>query len=114
MCEANRHSASVPLDRNNRPAKTRQDMLLDRRFKLIAVCSRDPVWVAGSFNEFRRHWIAWNPELHGLIVDGVGAAQHFGAWISNVSVRPNRIQTSRATSLIVAVQYMRGAVAQDR
>ena len=104
----------MALERNDWPATARgQQKLIDRRFKLIVVGDDDPGRVVRGFNEFRRHWIAWGPQLHWAVVNGIAAAQNLGARISGVTIRTRRFQHTCTACFIIAMKYMRRAFAQD-
>ena len=42
--------------------------------------TNNPARIACGFDEFRRHRIAGHPQLHRLIIDGIGSTENFGAW----------------------------------
>ena len=64
-CQRHSHRAAMALERNLRPAKPRrQDVPFDCRLEVITVSRNEPIWISRGLNEFRRHRIARNPELH--------------------------------------------------
>jgi hypothetical protein len=83
----------VSLKRDLRPAEARRHyVLLDRRFEVIAVRDRNPVGIVCSFDEFRRLWIAGNPQLYWLVISSKSAAMNVRFRIGGVFVRPNALQ----------------------
>ena len=66
------------LERDQRPAVSRrQHVLLNRRLEMIAVRSQHPARIARSFDKFRRHRIAGDPQLHRVIIDGISNTENF-------------------------------------
>ena len=63
-----------------------QDVALDRILEVGAMGTDDPVGVACSRDELRRHRIAGCPQLHRLAVNRVGAAQDGGGGVHGVLV----------------------------
>jgi hypothetical protein len=72
------------------PAK--HDLLLDRGLEGIVMGGGDPARVLGSFNKLDWNPVTGTPELHGIIIDGIGAAQDFRAGITGIAVSANHLK----------------------
>ena len=114
--QAHRHGAAVALERDDRPAVARlQHVLLNGGFESVVVRNDNPSWIRCSFDEFRRDRIAWAPQLHGTVVDGICHAQNFRRRVSRIPVRADLLQVGLAPGLDVAKQDVRnGDVALAR
>ena len=76
--QARRLGAKVTLERNDRKAVAgMQHMLLNGAFESVVVRSYTPARIRRSFEEFRRNWVAPDPQLHGTVVDGKRHTQNF-------------------------------------
>src|SRR6516165_2407377 len=97
----------MPLNRNQRKAETWcENVLLDRRFEMVAVGSGVPIRVASSFEPHRRRRIAQKPELHRPVVDSIGRAQKFSGRVSRVLVYADLFQDCLAACFIITMQNM--------
>ena len=85
-------------------------MLLDRHFERRIVRNRNPVRIVGGFDEFRRHWIARQPELRRLVVDAVRATQNLGAGVGGIAMDSDFTEHQRAASFIITVEDVRSTV----
>jgi hypothetical protein len=70
------------------------DVMLNRGLKGVIVRAHDPVWICRSFDKFRRHWIAGDPQLHRFIVNGESAAEDFGAGIGRITVSADALSSN--------------------
>ena len=107
--QAHRHRAAVALERNDRPAATRrQHVLLDGGFECVVVRADNPARIRCSFDKFRRHRIARQPQLHRIIVDGECHADNLRRSIRRILGRADLPQADRAPGFDVAVQNVLG------
>ena len=80
--------------------------MFDRQLELRVMCADQPRWIIGGFQKFPGYRIPWQPELHRLIIDAEGAAQHFCAIISRVLPHPDLLELQHAASFVVPVQHV--------
>ena len=97
----------MALKRDQRPAEARRhDVLLDRGLEGVIVRAHDPAWICRRFDEFRRHWIAGNPQLHRFIVNGESTAENFGVGIGRIAVSADALEQRWTARLVISMQHM--------
>ena len=70
--QAHRHGAAVALERNERPADAGCSTCCSMAVSKASLCAATtPARIRRSFEEFRRNGVAWAPQLHGAVVDGI-------------------------------------------
>ena len=97
----------MALNRDRRPAiADRHDRLLDHSFKRVPEGGGVPVAALGGYDKFSRHWIAGTPELHWIVINGIGAAEHFGGGIGGIAGGTDSFQDCLAACFVVTMQDM--------
>ena len=62
--------------------------------------------IACGFDEFRRHWIAGDPQLHRIIINGIGCTKNISVGIGSVSMCANFAEDRAAACLTITVQHV--------
>ena len=95
----------MALERNKRKTKPgREDVPLNGRLEMIAMCGNNPAGIVRSLDEFRRYRVARQPELHWIVVDGIGCTENFGARIGGIFVRADKLQECPGARLTISMQ----------
>jgi hypothetical protein len=90
--ERYRHRATVALERNKRETKPeREDLPLNGRLEMIAVCGNSPARIVSGLNKLSRYRMARQPKLRRLIVNGIGGAENRSGRIGGVFVRADKL-----------------------
>ena len=80
----------MALNGNDWPTVTNmQNVPLDCTFKLIVMSNYNPVWITRGFHKLRRHRLAGEPQLHRIIINGIGGTDDVGARIGSIMMRAN-------------------------
>ena len=82
------------------------DVMLDRGLEGVVVRAYDPAWICRSFDKFRRHRIAGDPQSHRFIVNGKSAAEDFGAGIGRIAVIADVPEQQLTARFVISMQDM--------
>ena len=77
----------MTLGWNDGPVTTgMENVLFNRAFECIIMCSYNPTWIARGFDEFRRYRITGGPQLDRVMIDGISNTKDFGSGVRCIAM----------------------------